>query len=153
MVAVASPSQRQTADDLVTRAFAPLRRVYVPSGEPAARPADSVCLVLVDGGAVVATLSYYVEPPCVRLYRIAVEPARQRQGLASQLIDYVDRTVAKPNGYALALYTIEQSGNVEVFRRLGFRVEKRAVAPFAQSPTGEPVHEVEMTRPASEASG
>jgi len=146
MIDVASPSHSPIVDDLIAKAFASLRHIYIPSGAPTPNAADSICLILIDRSWIVATLSYYIAPPDVRLYRVAVDPAHQRQGFASRLIDHVDETVAKPKGYTLALYTIQETGNVDIFRKLGFRVRSRCIAPYAQSPTGQSVHEVEMTR-------
>jgi hypothetical protein len=46
----------------------------------------------------------------------------------------------------LVVRIIEETGNVEVFRRLGFEVTDRAVSIGYVSPDGGPVVQVEMVR-------
>ncbi|MBN1436641.1 MAG: GNAT family N-acetyltransferase [Sedimentisphaerales bacterium] len=140
------PGQKQQADDLVAMAFASLRQYYVPCGECGELPSKPRCLIIKKRGEVVGTLSYYFDSPYVRLYRIAVRIDCRRQGVARSLIEYVDKYVAGPRGDELALYAVKETGNVEIFEKLGFAVQSESVAQFAKSPTGGEVYEVEMVR-------
>jgi GNAT superfamily N-acetyltransferase len=132
--------------EIVARAFAPLRRVYIHQGNPPPIPAISTCLAASLGHEPVATLSYYLDPPFVRLFRIAVAPEYQQRGFARALLQHVEETVARPAGLHLALFTIAETGNVPVFERLGFEPKGETLASGVTGPKGETLREVAMIR-------
>ena len=72
MITEATPAQIEAVAELTRAAFEPLRQVYRPTSDPPTGPVDPTCLVLTFDERIVATLSYYFEPPLVRVYRIAV---------------------------------------------------------------------------------
>lgn len=148
MITSATAADEAALKNLLTEAFEPLRRTYVVSGRIPSLSAEPTTLVYAADDRPVGTLSYYLDPPYVRLFRIAVAPEYRGRGIASRLIDYVETRVARPAGCDLAIYTITETGNVAIFRRLGFEPIAETVAACATSPDGKPVHETEMVRPA-----
>ena len=141
--------EKVAVDDLVHRGFARLRDVYEPSGTPPPLPGPVQTLVFAEAGRVHGTVSYYLDPPYVRLFRLAVDPQQRRAGVARALIEHLETQQARSRGFELALYTIVETGNVAIFEKLGFRVRRQVIASYATGSKGQPVHEAEMVRASS----
>ena len=146
MITKATTADEPALQDLLSEAFEPLRRTYVVYGRVPSPAAEPTTLVYRADDRPVGTLSYYLDPPYVRLFRIAVASRFRGRGIASRLIEYVERQVARPAGCDAALYTITETGNVAIFRKLGFETVAETVAEWARSPDGKPVHETEMVK-------
>lgn len=143
--------EKVAVDDLVHRGFANLRSVYQPSGTPPPLPGPVHTLVFAEAGRLCGTVSYYLDPPYVRLFRLAVDPQQRRAGVARALIDHLETHQARSRELELALYTIVETGNVAIFEKLGFLVRRQVIASYATGPKGQPVHEAEMVRGPSPA--
>jgi len=77
---------------------------------------------------------------------IAVAPTHRRRGVAGILLDYI-ATIAVDMGLpALSVATIKETGNVEVFRRLGFTVIEEQASERFLGIHGQPVTEVTLRR-------
>jgi len=77
---------------------------------------------------------------------IAVAPTHRRRGVAGILLDYI-ATIAVDMGLpALSVATIKETGNVEVFRRLGFIVIEEQASERFLGIHGQPVTEVTLRR-------
>ena len=57
----------------------------------------------------------------LHLRRLAVDAAFRRQGITRAFVEHVSERAKDAQLRALSLYTIEQTGNVPIFERLGFR--------------------------------
>lgn len=126
-------------------AFAPFRAIYTPKPEPprnTSRTARTVVTVM--EGHIVGAVSYYPKEQFVRLFALAVGPNHRRRGIARALIQWVADNACSKTHPELGLYTIEETGNAVIFERMGFRVISRRVAVDAVSPSGGPVHELDM---------
>ena len=143
--------------ELSARAVATLRQVYRPTpvaiGAKHARRANRQCLVAMIGPITVGYLEFETRPDALRLLGPMVDPDHRRQGVARALISQLI-AIARNTGTArLSLATIEQTGNVEIFTKLGFHVVSRAPVTDAISVKNEPLVDVEMELVVSSLAG
>lgn len=141
------------ADDVATVfdvAFAPLRAIYRPTSEIAARQAErakeGARLVAEVEGQVVATVQYDSHKDHVHVIGLAVHPDFQRMGIARRMIDWIVEQAPTLGHTLVVLNTIKETGNVPVFEKLGFRVFYEAVATSFVSEEYPELHEVKMER-------
>ena len=139
------------AERLAADTFALLRQLYRPSHDALARKRTLeprlTRLVALDGPELVGTVQYRIEDDRLHLLGLAVHPARQRQGIARALISHLLQLARDRGCRALSLYTIEQTGNVPIFERLGFSVISRTPARDLVSTFTSPLTDVFMERP------
>jgi predicted N-acetyltransferase YhbS len=138
---------------VVEGAFGPLRSIYRPTGEVAARQAErakeGTRLVAVIDGQVVATVQFDSHQEHVHLIGLAVHPGFQRMGVARRLIDWVAAYAPTLGHDLVVLDTIKETGNVPLFEKLGFRVFDESVTTLFVSDTCPELHEVKMKRRAT----
>ncbi|MBW7900757.1 MAG: GNAT family N-acetyltransferase [Rhodocyclaceae bacterium] len=139
------------AVDLITAACTrELRRVYSPkpSAEPILRNrSDSSRIVAVDDAeAIVGVAECIRHASAVYVQGIAVAPTHRRCGVAADLLAYGASLAAGAGCPALELATIKETGNVEIFCRLGFRVIEERVSDRFWSHDERPVTEVTLRR-------
>ena len=138
------------AERVAADAFAHLRQLCRPSPDAVARKHEMESrltrLVALDGSEVVGTVQYRIDEDRLHIIGLAVAPPRQRQGIARALVSHLLHIARDHRCRALSLYTIEETGNVHVFERLGFTVISRHEAPDLLSISGAPLNEAFMER-------
>lgn len=77
---------------------------------------------------------------------IAVAPSHRRCGVATDLLDFCTTLAADAGLPALEITTIKETGNVEIFLRLGFLVIAERTSERFWSRDERPVTEVTLTR-------
>lgn len=131
-------------------ATAALRKVYRPTGVAlrigGTPHPDSGRLVAVSGGRVVGVVRYYPSDGALHLTGLGVHEAFRRQGIARALLDGLEAVAFRRNLRELALYTVRETGNVAIFRRLGFAVRSEVPTDLFESVEQGALHEVEMVR-------
>ena len=127
-----------------------LRSVYHPSNERAGRRkgADRTWLVAAVDHRVVGAMSYTTSEQALHLRGLGVLPSYQRHGVARLLVDYAVGLAASKELPGVTLETVRETGNVEIFERLGFSVISEARTDEFLSPEGLPMTDVVMRRPA-----
>jgi len=129
-------------------ATAQLRGVYRPTQEAIvrARAAPVRWLVALRGGEMVGVLRYGVEEDRLHL-GLGVRPEHQGRGVGRALIEGLTRRAIELGLSRLSLYTIEETGNVPIFERLGFRSLRKEPAQGLQSVDGGTLTDVYMELP------
>ena len=148
----ATPEDAAVVERLSMAAFGRWRSVYRPVGEAAARQAErareGTRLVARIDDRIVGTVQYAVHAAHVHLLGLAVDPAQQRCGIARRLVESVVARTPDLDRDVVALDTIAETGNVEIFRRMGFAVVDEYEADWCESDDFGVVHEVLMERAA-----
>jgi predicted N-acetyltransferase YhbS len=131
-------------------AFAPLRSIYRPTGQVAARQAErakeGIRLVAEVDRQVVGTVQFDSHKEHVHVIGLAVHPAFQRMGIARGLIDWIVAHAPNLGHNVVVLDTIKETGNVPLFEKLGFRVFDESITASFESDTYPELHEVKMER-------
>lgn len=140
----------RAADLIMASCTRELRQVYGPrpdAAAPAPEAAYSSRLVAVDEAGIVIGIAECIgRSTALYVQGIAVAPARRRRGVAGELLAYGALLAAATGSPALELATIKETGNVEIFCRLGFRVVGECLSQRYWSREKRPVTEVTLRR-------
>lgn len=143
----------EDADDVAAvfhAAFAPLRSIYRPTGEVAARQderaKEGTRLVAEIDRKIVATVQFDSHKEHVHVIGLAVHPDFQRMGIARRLVDWIMTQAPALGHNVVVLDTIKETGNVPLFEKLGFRVFYEGVTTSFVSAKFSELHEVKMER-------
>ncbi len=86
---------------------------------------SGICLAALDHGVIVGYLVCSRYDTVWHLMNVAVEPARQRQGIASMLLERLFEQADRPNEqYTLEVRT-SNDGAIRLYERFGFRAAGR----------------------------
>lgn len=101
-------------------------------------------LVAIADGRVVGTVQYYNENRSVCLIGLGVHTDYRQRGVARMLIHYLEKIGIGEKAVQLKLHTVKETGNVGVFRRLGFTVVEERVDNLFESEKFDKLTDVEM---------
>ncbi len=139
---------QQGIQNVSTATTAALRQVYRPNQrglDHKARIGESLKrLVAVIDDHVVGTVQYYLEDQSVRVIALGVHPDFQRNGVARSLFLRLQEIGIQEKATNLRLHTVRETGNVEVFRHLGFTVIAEQETELFESDIFEHLIDVEM---------
>ncbi len=132
-------------------AAAPLRAVYRPT-EAAVQQRTATAprlarVVAVLDGRVVGTVQYSVVAESLCVSGLGVHPSYRRRGVARALTNHLEAVARNRGCKALTLYTVRETGNVEIFEHLGFHVESEEPTDLFQSDRFTMLSEVAMRKP------
>ena len=136
-------------DEVGRLAVADLRKVYrpTPSAVKRARAQRTTCLVAVLDGRIVGTVRCRAEGDRLHLMGPMVHPDFRRRGVARAIVESV-ATIARTIGAArLSLFTVVETGNAPICKRLGFKVVRTTSAEDVESVCGLALNEAYMERP------
>lgn len=123
-VRVATPTDAEAVSEISALAITLLRKTYRPT--QAALVSQSTCpppytrLVILLHDRVVGTVRYTLEADRIHLIGLFVHPQFQQQGIARQLIQALTEIGQQRNVRCLSLHTVKETGNADIFEKLGF---------------------------------
>ena len=142
--------EAESVREVNAESVATLRKVYRPAQAALSRKAKRknlrTALVCVSKGKIVATVEYEGDSDTLHVLGPMVLPAYRRKGIARLLMDHLAEVGRKHGMHALSLNTIKQTGNVQVFSKLGFRAVRECPDQWAESISGEHLVDVYMER-------
>ncbi len=77
---------------------------------------------------------------------LAVDPDSQRRGLARGMVEWIEQKAIQLGHNAIVVDTIAETGNVDVFERLGFASVDTSVPTWCQSDVHDTLHCVQMEK-------
>lgn len=132
-------------------ATAALRRTYRPNARALANRSrisrDLQRLVALVDGRVVGTTQYYVERGCLRIVGLGVAEEYRRRGIARALVNFLLGLAADEGLEGIGARTIRETGNVQVFEKLGFRVVSDVKDEYSESDIYPELRDVDLFRP------
>jgi ribosomal protein S18 acetylase RimI-like enzyme len=133
--------------EIVEAATRELRSTYRPreNGVPCVGAANGA-LVALKESAVVGTAEYIRKDNHIGIQGVVVHPKYRVRGVCRALLRGAEEIAKAEKLPALTLCAIEETGNVEIFKNLGFKVVRRTTAPNHVSPSGGTVTQVDMER-------
>lgn len=152
MIKIRNKSDRDTVavDALIAVATDELRAVYqrINTNDKNSRDEITRIVALIDEG-IVGTAEYCSHGESVLLTGLAVSPLFRNQGVAKALTDYILLQMSREGKFELALNTIKETGNVDIFLRMGFSVVSEGISENYKGVNGEDVTLVLMVRKTS----
>lgn len=145
----ARPEDEPELAEVDRLATAALRNVYRPTDAALKRRAVVVPdgrLVAILEERVVGTVEYYIREGKLFFLRLGVHPQFQRRGVARALIRQLETNGREHGCAAVILHTVRETGNVEVFQRLGFRVDSEGPTDLFRGEASSPLFEVVMRK-------
>jgi ribosomal protein S18 acetylase RimI-like enzyme len=129
-----------------------LREVYSPSAKALANRqtllTDSLILVAEFDDVIVGVMRLRAEEDRLHIFGLAVDDAFRKRGVARALLDEAMKRTQSLGKQAVSLYTVRETGNVQIFERLGFRTISERPDEFSVSSTFPVLTEVYMVRQA-----
>jgi len=101
-------------------------------------------LVALINDLIVGIVEYLTAIPCVGVMGLGVHQDFRRLGVARSLFCALEAIAVRKGATRLQLYTVKETGNVDVFKRLGFKVISEQEDEFSESDKFEKLTGVEM---------
>lgn len=129
-------------------AHASLRKVYRPRPDAKQIGTDVpyTRIVGIKDGIVVGMATYEVEGDALYFGSLGVLETFRCQGIARSLVEHIENVARETGFFKISCATIEETGNVPIFEKLGFTVISREKADKFESVSGAPIHEVKMEK-------
>ena len=149
-------TRQATSDDafdfrtVINAAFATLRDVYrpkpdaVPTSENEALEVETTVALLNE--EIVGAMSTYQDGSAFNVSQLAVIPRFHQRGIARALLQSAHEAAIHHGARYLRLNTIQETGNVAIFERLGFTVDKTSEATWCVSDRHPKLTDVSMIR-------
>lgn len=129
--------------------FSTIRQIYRPKKTAetvaAETPSDTHIIASVNG-INAGTLTLDVNDFDLRIRGLTVLPNFRRLGVARAMVEAAAVYAIEHRCTSMKLFTIRETGNVEIFTRLGFTVIGVMLADWCESDRFKTLHEVEMAR-------
>ncbi len=137
---------KKEVDNLLKQAYIPFKSIYkvIPGNSSGDFEYETIIYQL--EGKIVGTLSYYFDNSVIRLFKMAIDPDFQNQGIGRELITYIESSYKSKDLNKLGVYIIKETGNEKIFNKLGFQVVSETIATFALALDGKHVSELEMIK-------
>ena len=150
---LATSNDAEGIQTVVDTAFATVRDVYHPKPDavPTSENAnlDSKTIVALANGEIVGAICIYQDATALHVSQLAVVPNFRKRGVARLLMQAASEAAIECGANQLRLNTIQETGNVAIFQRLGFTVETTIEATWCISDRFPELNEVSMTRQCS----
>lgn len=142
-------SDAEPVQNIIASCTFELRAFYVPKPEIVSASYASVTsrVVAVDNTDTVIGVAECIDH-LLALYvqGVAVAPTHRRLGVASAILNYMTKLAVDKGYTALEVATIKETGNVEIFKRLGFAVFEERTSERFLGQHGQSVTEVTLKR-------
>ena len=148
---IATSNDMEEVRTVIDGAFETVRDVYrpKPNAVPTSENAnlDTKTIVALVNEEIVGAVCAYQDATALHVSQLAVVPKFRKRGVARALLQSVNEVAIECGAEQLGLNTIQETGNVAIFQRLGFAVESTTMATWCISDRFQKLHDVSMTRP------
>jgi predicted N-acetyltransferase YhbS len=145
------PSDTEQVDRLMETATRELRAVYTPKSsdkiEQREQSISSLKIVAEDNdGSIVGVAEFFVRSADIYAQGIAVAASHRRSGVATALLAHITALANDLGVLQVQIKTIKETGNVEIFKHLGFEVILENISARFVGLNEKPVTEITMQR-------
>jgi ribosomal protein S18 acetylase RimI-like enzyme len=145
------PADAESVDLIMNSSTRELRAVYAPKpkveNSSVRHSSSSARVVAMDNAdTAIGVAECIVHPLALYVQGIAVASTHRRRGVARALLEHIATLAVDLGLPAVRVATIKETGNVEVFKRLGFDVIEERTSERFLGLHGQPVTEVTLKR-------
>jgi len=142
-----SAQHSAAVNSIMTVVTAELRSVYRPIKDRAQKETDKpLCIVASINNNVAGSAEYLIYENSILVRGLAVSPAYRRQGVARAMIEYVQLKAQQHGKAELVLHTIKETGNADIFLRLGFTTTAETISEKFTAVQGEQLTLITMKK-------
>lgn len=127
-----------------------MRNIYTPKESAkrvvAGNQSESIGIAALIESELVGSVDTFADTDELRISCLAVHPDFRQRGVARSLLIHAEQLARESNCPKMTLYTIKETGNVEIFKRLGFSIVAETIADWCTSENFSILHEVQMTK-------
>lgn len=106
------------------------------------KPVTATLVIAEVEGKGVARCEFYIQDRRLFFQSLGVLKEFRQRGVFRRLLEFLEASALEQGCSHIQCETIEETGNVFIFRKLGFAVLENRVSESYESPGGGPVHEV-----------
>ncbi|MEJ1400904.1 MAG: GNAT family N-acetyltransferase [Candidatus Sedimenticola sp. (ex Thyasira tokunagai)] len=137
-----------SVQSIVTEATKDLRLVYAPKKKCKINENENLeplrYVAITDDGLLVGVAEYTKTLNIFYVQGLAVRSSSRKEGVARALLSYISTIGNREGVTTIEIKTIEETGNCEIFEKLGFIVSSRTQSENFLGIKGQPVIEVVM---------
>ncbi len=147
---LATSNDAEEVQTVTDAAFATVRELYRP--KPNAIPTSenaNLCkktIVALVNGKIVGATCVYRNVAALHVSQLAVVPKFRKRGVARALLQGAVELGIESGAIEVVLNTIQETGNVAIFQRLGFTIQATSEATWCISDRFPILTEITMTR-------
>ena len=146
----ATPNDAKEVQSVIDAAFATVRDVYQPKPDAVTTSEnanlDSKTIVALVDGEIAGAACVYSEGAALHVSQLAVVPKFRKRGVARALLQSANDVAIQRGATELRLNTIQETGNVAIFERLGFTIDTTTEATWCISERFSQLNDVSMSR-------
>ncbi len=146
----ALPIDSEEITRIVSLATETLRKTYRPVNSPKSQSKKPMgkleSLVAIENTKVVGVVEYMAEDDCIYFQGLAVNPMFRNRGIARNIIKALEGMARETGKRILKLATIEETGNMRLFEKIGFTVTSRKASKNFQANDCKEVHIITMEK-------
>ncbi len=150
MITVRSEMNKDKAEiqNVINSAVATLRQTYRPTQKAIEKKflnnQGYQRLVAIIDDRIVGTVQYFSDNHCISVIGLDVHTNYRKKGVARRLISHIKEIGIKEKALLLKLHTIKETGNVKIFKNLGFTVASERIETLFESDKFDTLTDVEM---------
>jgi len=114
-----------------------LRKIYRPNLKALENKKrinrDLKRLVAVTDKRIIGTVQYYIDNSCMKIIGLSVLDDYRKQGVSRKLIKTIEELAQEKNIQKISLFTIKETGNEDIFKKLGFHIMSEEPDVFSES--------------------
>jgi len=129
-------------------AHAVLRKFYHPTAQAKKIGSDTPYkrIVAVADNKIVGVATYEVEGDFLYFGSLGVLTAYRKMGIAKKIISHIEEAAQSMGFSKIQCATMEKTGNVSIFEKIGFKKSSREITGKFESVDGEPIVEVYLEK-------
>jgi N-acetylglutamate synthase-like GNAT family acetyltransferase len=82
---------------------------------------------------VIGTVQYYIDNLCMKILGLSVLEDYRKQGVSRKLFEAIEELAKEKYIPKISLYTVKETGNGDIFKKLGFTVVSEKSDEFSES--------------------
>lgn len=150
IIRMATKSDEESMTKLFRVSYVTNRSVYKPKKTARSIGSDTNThyekIVADKDGAIIGMAWFWIENNKINLGRVCTHPEHRRNGILRSLIQFIENYARVHSLPIIQAKTIKETGNSEIYQKIGFQLDQEYVAEWAIGENDSQVHESVMVK-------